>query len=275
MLGALAALSLLPANVAAVGGPSIPGLPGVPHIHLPKPDQKAVFDVIVEGKAKDDNHSQLSGQEGECTVTEDGHVVETATYLRGRGVKVEFDRYGHTIVVKRNRGGQLGDTSLAVKVTLLRTAEGSVTYAPAVPGAQCPKATDISKNPDCGKPKTPGGAQAVVLGWKNDRITLDVSPNTKRGGLVTDDKCGEDAQTGISDQLFWAWSNPAELSAVEGLPARKIFNRHIHAIAIKLLSPRGDRLKPYTRTETFAKLKGTVSDTDDNSATVRLIRQSG
>ena len=96
-----------------------------------------MFDVVVEGKATDINHSQLSGTSGTCLVTEDGHVTETDTYLRGKDVKLEFARFGKTIVVKRNRGGQLGDTSLAVKVTVHRTATGGASYSPAFPPNPC------------------------------------------------------------------------------------------------------------------------------------------
>ena len=99
-LGVLAALLLLPATGSGTTPPAPPGIPGLPPIkgvHLPKPDQKAVFDVVVEGKASDINHSQLSGTSSTCLVTEDGHVNETDTYLRGKDVKLEFARFGNTI----------------------------------------------------------------------------------------------------------------------------------------------------------------------------------
>jgi hypothetical protein len=115
VVSALIALVLQPppAGSAASAPPGIPGLPPIPGLHLPKPDQKAVFDVVVEGKATDIIHSQLSGISSTCAVTEDGDVKETDTYLRGKDVKLEFARYGKTIVVKRDRRGQLGDTSRA------------------------------------------------------------------------------------------------------------------------------------------------------------------
>jgi hypothetical protein len=126
LAGLMAVPLAVPSGTAASTSP-IPGVPGIPNIpSLPKPDQKAVFDVIVEGKATDHNTSELSGQDAACLVNENGTVDETDTYVRGKDVKLEFDRYGHTIIVKRNRRGQLGDTSLAVKVTVHRTAEGSI-----------------------------------------------------------------------------------------------------------------------------------------------------
>jgi hypothetical protein len=267
------ALVAVPSGTARPTSP-IPGIPGIPNIpSLPRPDQKAVFDVIVEGQATDHNTSELSGQDAACLVTENGTVDEKDTYLRGKDVKLEFDRYGHTIVVKRNRGGQLGDTSLAVKVSVKRTAEGSISYVPTVPVVTCPPTSDISKNGDCGKTKPVPGSPAMVLGWKDGRLTLEVSRRTALTKPVN--RCGEDEQTGITNQLFYAWPNPAKLSAVEGLPARKIFNRRIHSFAITMLSPRGDRLPPHTLHWHGGGLGGTVTDIGENHATVRLIRVSG
>jgi hypothetical protein len=272
----LVALTLLPANVAAVGGPSIPGLPGVPHIHLPKPDQKAVFDVIVEGKQKDHNVSQLTGPDAACLVQEDGTVDETDTYLRGKDVKLEFDRYGHTIIVKRDRGGQLGDTSLAVVVTVHRTAEGTITYTPQNPVVSCPQTTEIGKNSDCGQNKRVGGSPAMLLGWHNGEVSLD--PTNKTAQKAPPLKCGEVPESGISNQVFYAWPHPAKLFALESFPVRQIFNRHLHVKVIKLQSARGmgpGGLPPHTVNWDSFGLKGTVTDTADNTATVRFIRQHG
>jgi hypothetical protein len=276
VVGVLVALTLLPANVAAVGGPSIPGLPGVPHIHLPKPDQKAVFDVIVEGKQKDHNVSQLTGPDSACLVQEDGTVDETATYLRGKDVKLEFDRYGHTIVVKRNRGGQLGDTSLAVTVTVKRTAEGTITYTPSVPGVSCPQTTEIGKTGDCGVPKKVGGSPAMVLSWANGQVFLE--PTDKTAKMAPPNKCGEIKDSGITNQVFYAWPHPAKLFATQSFPVREIFNRHLRVKVIKLQSARGmgpGGIPPHKVQWNSLGLKGTVTDTADNTATVRFVRQHG
>jgi hypothetical protein len=276
VLVALGAFSLLSANVAAVGGPSIPGLPGVPHIHLPKPDQKAVFDVVVEGKQTDHNTSQVSGPDSACLVQEDGTVDETDTYLRGKDVKLEFDRYGHQIVVKRNRGGQLGDTSLAVQVTVHRTAGGTISYAPTTSVVSCPPTTEIGTNPDCGQNKHVGGSPAMLLSWQNGEVSLD--PTNKTAQMAPPDKCGEIKDSGITNQVFYAWPHPAKLHAIESFPARKIFNRRLRVIVIKLQSARGmgaGGIPPHkVRWNSFG-LKGTVTDTADNRATVRFIRQPG
>jgi hypothetical protein len=267
---AATALLAVPTGTAAPHSP-IPGIPGLPHIpSLPKPDQTAVFDVIVEGQATDHNTSELSGQDAACLVTENGTVDEKDTYLRGKDVKLEFDRYGKQIIVKRNRGGQLGDTSLAVKVTVHRTAEGSISYVPTVPVVSCPPPSDFSKNADCGTSKPVPGA-AMVLGWKGGRFSLDVSRKTQT--LKPVNRCGEDKQTGITNQLFYAWPRPATLSAVQVVPAKQIFDRRIRSFAVTMLSSPGDRLVGHTVQWNSSPLRGTVKDTAGNHATVRLIRQ--
>jgi hypothetical protein len=251
--------------------PGLPGLPGLPK--LPKPDQKAVFDVIVEGKASDHNTSELSGTDAACLVKENGTVDETDTYLRGKDVKLEFDRYGKTIIVKRNRGGQLGDTSLAVKVTVKRTAEGSISYVPTAQALSCPAGSDISKNADCGKDKKPGG-QAMLLTWTEGRVGLAVTRGTQ-SNTTPIDRCGLDAQTGITDALHYAWPFPAKLSAVEALPATEIFNRRIHVVTITMLSSPADERPGHTAPWNASPLTGTVKDSAKNRAIIRFVRVSG
>jgi hypothetical protein len=275
IVGALVALlALLAAGSGTAAPPGIPGLPPIPVVHLPTPDQKAVFDVIVEGKASDVNHSQLSGLSSTCVVTEDGHVDENDTYLRGKDVKLEFARYGKTIIVKRNRGGQLGDTSLAVKVTVHRTATGGTSYSPSSPPLPCDvPSTDLATNKDCGKDIAVSGS-AMVLDWKGGRVNLRVSPLTELKGLGAPlDECGEDSQTGITDQVLWAWPKPVALQGA-ALPEKWIFDRRRPTIVLHLRSsdvaPRHE-----ARKVDFGELKGTVSDTGSSTATLRLVRQPG
>jgi hypothetical protein len=265
-LAALVALLLLPAT----GGTAAPSIPGLPHVHLPKPDAKAVFDVIVEGKARDINHSQLSGTSGTCLVQEDGHVTENDTYLRGKDVKIDFLRYGHTIVMKRDRSGQLGDTSLAVKVTIHRTATGGSSFSPANPPVPCTApGVELSKNPDCGK-NIPWPGAATVLGW-DGRLSLEVSPNTQRKNFNSVDRCGEDPQTGITDALQWAWPQPVKLST-GSLSSKEIFG---HARSFKVFLHNSDIAPAQSnRHVSYGSLSGTVTDTGSSSATVRFIRVS-
>jgi hypothetical protein len=229
-----------------------------------------VFDVVVEGKSTDDNSSQLSGQSGTCLFTEDGHVVETTKYLRGKGVAMEFARYGHTVVVQRE--GRLGDASLAVQVTLHRTAEGGTHAEPAVPPVPCGVPdTDLSQNPDCGK-DIPFPGAAMVLGYRGGHISLAVSRKTALKGFGSPDECGADQQTGISDALLWDWPTPVALQSAP-LTARQIFGRR-HAFAVTL---RSSDVAPTrsTRPATLGALSGTVTDVGSDQATVRFVRRRG
>lgn len=202
---------------------------------------------------------------------ENGHVNETDTYLRGKDVKLEFARFGKTLVVKRNRGGQLGDTSLAVQVTVRRTATGGTSYSPASTAPCNTAPTDLSKNKDCGK-TIPIAHSAMVLGWRRRQASLAVSPSTGLKGF-SNDTCGDDPQTGITDAVAWPWPSPVALSTAP-LPEKWIFDDRMRTIVLHL---RSSDVKPteLLRNVTFGELKGTVTDLGSNAATVRLIRQPG
>lgn len=249
------------------GVPNIPGIPSIPHVQLPKPDAKAVFDVVVEGKASDINHSQLSGTTGTCLAEEDGHITETDTYLRGADVRIEFERFGNTIIMKRNRGGQLGETSLALEVKVHRTATGGSTFTPAFPPAPCRvPAVDLSKNADCGK-SIPAPDAAMVLGWSGGRLSLDVATKTALGR--SPDTCGEDPETGITNALLWAWPKPVALSTGP-LPKSEIFGK---ARSVTVLVHNSDVAPAHAdRHVTYGSLSGTVTDTGLNAATVTFKR---
>src|SRR6476620_3251332 len=161
LLGSLAAFAAIAAAGTATAFPGIPGVPTPPHVKFPKPDQTAVFDVVVEGKATDHLVSSMSGKSGTCLVTEDGTVDSTTAYLRGRGVTLEFDRYGKTILI--HRSGRKTDATLAVKVKEKRTATGGTNYSPVVPGAPCDVPPfSFADNPDCGKDFTESGAMVLT-----------------------------------------------------------------------------------------------------------------
>ena len=269
MLVAVAALLIVGGTASGTTPPSIPGLPHIPGVKLPPPDEKAVFDVIVEGKATDHYTSQLSGLTSICIAKEDSTVDETDTYLRGKDVKLEFDRYGKTIIVKRDRSGVLGDTTLALKATVHRTAKGGTKYEPYTKLPCNVASTDISKNADCGK-SIPVPNAADLLSWSSNQVSLKLTRKTvlKIGG----DTCGDDSQTGITDALLFGWPNLDPLSKA-ALPRKWIFDSRMRTIVVHL---RASDVGPtvITRHVTFGMLKGTVTDRGTNTATVRFIRKS-
>jgi hypothetical protein len=227
-----------------------------------------VFDMIVEGTSTDNNTSKLSGQSGPCQFTESGHVVETTTYLRGRGVRVEFVRYGRTVLVQRV--GRTGDSSLAARVTIHRTAEGGTHSSPITPGVPCTVPdTDLSSNPDCGK-DIPLSNAAFLLSYRAGRLGLAVSPRTALGGSVADD-CGADPQTGASDLLRWSFPTPPDLEPAP-LPERVIFG-HRRAFKVTLRWPDAPTPSTLARPISVGTFTGTVTDSATNRATIRFVRR--
>ena len=234
---------------------------------LPKPDQTAVFDVVVEGKATDHLVSSMSGKSSTCLVAEDGTVDSTTAYLRGRGVTLEFDRYGKTILI--HRSGRKTDTTLAVKVTEKRTATGGTNYSPAVPGAPCDVPPfSFADNPDCGKEFTESGA--MLLTYEHRRLGLTVTRRTLAGG-GTHNACGEAPTTGINEPFEMAWPNQPPLEPSPGVTLGEIFG-HKHAIVTLLRSSDVGKPKKTHRSFGLAPLTGTLDESAFNEATVRLIR---
>ncbi|MGE5407112.1 MAG: hypothetical protein ACM3NV_00715, partial [Syntrophothermus sp.] len=244
------------------------GIPGVPHVKLPPPDQTAVFDVVVEGKATDDLTSTLSGETGPCLATEDGTVKDTTTYRRGRGVALEFDRYGPKILV--HRVGRRTDASLAVKVTTERTASGGSSFSPAHPPLPCEiPPYQLSSNADCNRPLHSSGAMLMTYAGRG--LGLEVSRSTRLRGGFSEDECGGDPQTGVSDPFTLAWPNSPKLEPSPGVTRAEIFGRK-PVIVVQLRSSDVGKRKEATQKWTSFTLNGTVHEAAFNEATVRLIR---
>ena len=109
--------------------------------------------MVVEGKATDTITSQLSGETGTCRYKEDGNVKDVSTYLRGKGATMEFDRYGKEVLI--HRSGRESDSTLAVVVSTVRTAEGHSSAEPSHPPDPCTVGpTDLSTTPNAARPRT-------------------------------------------------------------------------------------------------------------------------
>jgi len=254
---------------AASATGDVPGVPGIPpiNVHLPAPQEKAIFDVVVEGEATDKLESQLSGESVTCLFTEDATVDETLTYQRGRGVKVEFDRYGSEALVHRK--GRKTDASLAVKLTQTRKATGGSQASPARPPLPCSvPPVDLAQNGDCGKAFHDDGK--MLLSYEGGGLKLTVGRSNGLSEVFEENKCGEDPQTGISNDSAMAWPAMPPLERAH-LGIGEIFG-HKHVIVLKLRS--SDVGKPKTeRREVGPPYKGTQTESAFNKATVRLIRK--
>jgi hypothetical protein len=253
---------------SASGDPSFPPVPPI-NVHLPAPQQKAVFDVVVEGDATDKLVSQLSGDSGFCLFTEDATVNEDLKYQRGKGVKVEFDRYGHEALVHRK--GRKTDSSLAVKLTQTKTATGGSQGSPSHPPLPCSvPPEDLAQNGECGQPLHDDGK--MLLSYEGGGLKLSVGSSKAISVVFEENKCGEDKQTGITDDSGMGWPTMPPLERAP-LPIGQIFG-HRHVIVLKLRS--SDVGKPRVeRRQIQGPFKGDQVETAFNKATVRLIRRGG
>ncbi len=244
----------------------------MPHVTLPKPDQSAVFKVMVEGEITDSLESHISGHVGTCQVIGDGHVDDTTTYRRGKGVALQFDRYGKKVMI--HRVGRTTDASLAVQVRMTRTATGGTTYSP-TGSAPCEIAPyHLADNPDCGKVMRSSGN--MLLSYKGGRIGLTVSPSTQGGGGFGQDECGEDPSTGVHDLFALSWPTPPELEpSRRHLSIGAIFGRG-HAFRFLLrnsdVGQAAKRKSDYTPPGSDLNTK--IEESSRNVATVRLIRKN-
>jgi hypothetical protein len=270
----LAALPLC-AWAAGAAGSFIPTPVPPIHVHLPKPQDTAIFDVIVEGKTTDKLESELSGKAGTCLYLERGTVTETTTYRRGRGLALEFDRYGRTALV--HRPGRETDATLAVQLATKRTATGGSELTPAFPNNVPPcnaepqyQHYEYAHNPDCGE--TVRGHGAAVFSYDEGLLGLAVVEKPKRSRDEFGN-CGLDPGTGLTIDFTEAWPTPPSLED-GNLPISRIFG-HRHAIKVRL--PHSDAVRPGapggTRQVGEASLHGTLTEQADNEATVRLIRK--
>jgi hypothetical protein len=258
---------LLAGSAAADSTPNFPPLPPI-NIHLPPPKEKAVFDVVIEGEATDELESQLSGESGTCLFTENATVNENLTYQRGRGVTVEFDRYGNEAIV--HRSGRETDASLSAKLTQKKTATGGSNASPSHPPLPCDvPPVDLSQNADCKKPFHDDGK--FLLAYEDGGLLLTVGHSNGLSAVFDENKCGEDPQTGITASSHRAWPTQPPLER-SPLPIKKIFGKK-HVLVVQLRSSDVGKPTHEKRETTGGALKGFQIETAFNKATVRLIRQ--
>ena len=263
ILGALAAVP-----AAASSTPTFPPVPEI-HIHLPKPSETAKFNVVVEGQATSTLKSQLSGETGPCIYTEDGTVKDVTKYLRGKGATMEFDRFGKEVLIHRR--GRESDSTLAVVVSTVRTAEGNSSAVPSRPGEPCTvPAVDLATTQECGETKNE--TTAMRMTFTPPALKLNI---TGSGGLVGgfEDRCGEDSQTGLQNDFTFAWPTPPKLESGH-LTFGEVFGKR-KTLVVKLVW--SDVHKPKTvHTETpHLGIAGTLDESATNEATVRLERLKG
>ena len=166
---------ILMAVISVAAMPSVTGersvaVPGVPPIVIPTipGSETARFKVLVEGTATAalDHDAGNTAGDSPCLVTVHSVLRETTTFQRGKGVVLEFTRLGKgpgAPIIVRRPGRSLSDTSLVLKTTTTRTAEGTASRSSSTSPPVCPPLSeDFTKGPDCGKPQL-DTARAALL----------------------------------------------------------------------------------------------------------------
>jgi hypothetical protein len=263
----IAIVAILQAGSAAAdSSPNFPPLPPI-NVHLPHPQETATFDVIVEGDATDTLESELSGESATCLYTENATVNEAFSYQRGKGVTVEFDRYGREAVV--HRSGRETDASLSAKLTQTKEATGGSQASPSRPPLPCTaEPVDLSKNGDCKKPFHDNGK--FLFAYEDNGLNLTIDSNNGLSDVFEHNECGVDPQTGISSQAGFSWPDLPPLE--KGfLPVKKIFGKK-HVLVVNLRSSDVGKPKHVKREFSAGFLNGFEIESAFNKATVRLIR---
>lgn len=266
-LTACAAAAAAP-SAAEVPIPSFPPLPPI-HVHLPKPQETAVFNVIVEGEARSKLSGEVEGKDGGCVFTIHGPVSEKTTYQRGKGVHMQFDRYGSEVVI--HRVGRETDTSMALVVSTVRHSEGQVSLLDAkIPDLPCETTSHALSGADCDVPYSQTGAAA--MSYDAGSVRLNIQPKSSALLRYPFNDCGDDHVSGLFASFTKAWPSPPPLEFGH-LSLHAIYG-HAHALAIKLRSSdighEAEDTKPSP-----SPFTGSVSEKAFNEATIRLVRIKG
>jgi hypothetical protein len=232
---------------------TIPGIPGLPAIPGFPGQEKARFKVVVEGTASSYVEAAGSTAPGTCNVTAKAIAIdEEVTYGRGKGVTMEFVRFGlgkHK-VVGLQRSGRLGDASFAVQGTISRAVgkDGLVTRAPSDPQleATCPTATEVpASRPTCNATFPLSTDLKFVYGATAGRLKLVPLSREILAGSSPVEGCPQSDIVGsLSGLVERPWplglplpSEPLSTRTVFG--KRKHFKVVFHAVRPAMVTPLG------------------------------------
>jgi hypothetical protein len=233
----LAVLAAQATSASAQGIPNIPNIPG---------QEKARFKVVVEGTASSYVDAAGANDPGTCNVAVKAiHIDEEVTYGRGRGVTMEFARFGipgHKIVsIQRN--GRIGDASFAVKGTIGRAVgqNGLITRTPSDPQleASCPSATEVpATRPACNATFPLSADMKFLYGARSGKLQLrPTSMETLAGSSPVEECPQSEIFGGLSGLIARPWPVPLNLPA-ERLSVRTIFgNRKRFKVEFSAVRP--------------------------------------
>jgi len=262
-LGVVVALVGAPARSGAeIPIPSFPPIPPI-HIHLPKPQEKATFNVVVEGESRSTRTGDTTGPTGGCITTIQGTVTDKTHYLRGQGVHLEADRYGKEVVI--HRVGRETDTSMALVIAQLRTAEGKG-YAESanIPNVPCTITTEPLDQTDCGVTQDYHAAASLEY----DAGVMRLKINSKAYRSINE--CGDTEHFGDALSSFENAFPDAPPLVGDRLSLAQIFG---HAPALRLHFVSGfAHNEVETSKSAPPPFTGGIKEKAFNEATVRLIR---
>jgi len=243
VLSVAAALAL----PAAAGAQAVPGM------------QTERFRLVIEGSSSATSDLDLGATAGACGTSVNVHLTEHTTFLRGRGVVVEFVRFGtgrRAPVLIRRPGQQTA--AFTVVGTVTRTSSGT---AQRVGPPECvPVAEDLSTGPECGTQEHL--RSNMTLGFERFALRL----RTSGIGAVSDIRCPASQVFGGTPSLRYEWPTPAQL-LLEPLPTAQIFGRR-RVVLVRMASRRERTGGPFAS----GLLTGNVRDTGFTRATIRFIR---
>jgi len=254
---------------ACLAGAMVPGLAAAQATPPVPGTETARFRVVVEGLSRTTTDLDAGGTSGVCSAEINAQVTEISTYQRGRGVTVEFVRFGagpRAPVILR-RVGSFGPATFSVDVAVTRTATGFASRTPAagIPQEACPPVTeDLSRGAECGKTETlKTTASLTVTSARGLRL------RTTGLGNLLDIRCPDGAVVAATDvDLALGWPTPPKLRD-RAVPLGQIFGSR-RVIIMRLDSLQKRQAGPISA----GPVSGSATHFGRNRATIRLIRIS-
>jgi hypothetical protein len=260
LIVAVAVAAPLALASTAVAAPSPPG--------LGKPTKTARFKLVVEGRAFADQNLSADGNNGLCDTSIRSYIKEFADYERGTGVAMEFDQYGAKGATFLSRAGRrVGDTSFAVRVRILRNAEGFYRRRNIGPPEACPPLDfDVSKHPDCFKDFTGSADLALQYVATTGKLSASLLGRSVLGNANPAEKCSTAPDGFDLGGIPYSWPGGSGTSG--SLSTKDIFGRR-KTLVITL----GSRDRRDRHEVNYSGVKGIAIDTASNRVTLRFIRQ--
>ena len=189
---------------------------------LPKPSDKAAFDLIVEGEGTADKTVIGSGNNGICDISTNTASRQRFEYGRGKGVKVVFSKFkfpGQDPIVLIKRPGQKDGAEFTVVGSYDSSAGGSAKRS-GNPASCVPADEEVGDEKECG----PSGVQRTDIKLNSNfegELVLDAAdPLPDITGLG----CGSNGVETLSGSPLFGWPSFKPLDPAP-IPIAKVFGK--------------------------------------------------